>query len=318
MSFLDAITCGFGAVVLLYMVISAQSGVESIRRSTTSRPRPTSSKRRCWYGYKNLVVLRNTLQKTDEEKTKAQGRAAVLMSELERMREQSAQYTGDTLARRAHINKLKTDVLSLEEGAKRLQGGTDAKGPPGEQLRGFRGSGDRKYLTGVKLNGQRILILVDASASMLDETLVNVLRMRNLPDVQKMLAPKWQRAVRTADWLVDADSPGQQLPDVFLQHAARAAGRGHRRAVAERSRLPPAQQRDRRSQAHRAAGGHEPHQRVQRRQDVQSAARPDRDRHGRAADAGADVRRRSARPWMPISARSSSTNRCRRCRRTCP
>lgn len=201
MSFLDAVTCGFGAVVLLYMVISAQQGVESIRKVDDLAAEAYKLEEEVLVGYKNLVVLRNTLHKTEEEKTKAQGRAAVLMSELERMREQSAQYTGDTLARRAHINKLKADVLSLEEGTKRLQGGTDAKGPPGEQLRGFRGSGDRKYLTGIKMNGQRILILVDASASMLDETLVNVLRIRNLPDVQKMLAPKWQRAVRTADWL---------------------------------------------------------------------------------------------------------------------
>jgi len=36
---------------------------------------------------------------------------------------------------------------------------------------------------------------------MMDETLVNVLRMRNLPDVQRMLAPKWQRAVAIVDWL---------------------------------------------------------------------------------------------------------------------
>lgn len=201
MSFLDAITCGFGAVVLLYMVMSAQSGIRTIEQNDQRRAEAYKLEEEVLYGYKNLVVLRNTLEKTDDEKKRAQGRAAVLMSELERMREESARYSGDTLARRAHINKLKADVLSLEEGTKRLQGGTDAKGPPGEQLRGFRGSGDRKYLTGVKLNGQRILILVDASASMLDETLVNVLRMRNLPDVQKLLAPKWQRAVRTADWL---------------------------------------------------------------------------------------------------------------------
>jgi len=35
-------------------------------------------------------------------------------------------------------------------------------------------------LTGIKLRGHRTLILLDASASMLDETLVNVLRMRNM------------------------------------------------------------------------------------------------------------------------------------------
>ena len=34
------------------------------------------------------------------------------------------------------------------------------------------------YLTGMRVGGQRILILVDASSSMLDEQLVNILRVR--------------------------------------------------------------------------------------------------------------------------------------------
>jgi len=202
MSFLDAVTCGFGAVILLYMVISAQSGVETHRKRNERAAEATRLEEQVLHGYKNLVVLRNTLEKTEDQTKQATGRTAAVLAQLQRMRDEAAQYSGDSLARREHVNKLKADVLSLEEGAKRLQGGgQETKGPEGEQLRSFRGTGDRKYLTGIKVNGQRILILVDASASMLDETLVNVLRMRNLPDVQKMLAPKWQRAVRTADWI---------------------------------------------------------------------------------------------------------------------
>ncbi len=201
MSFLDAITCGFGAVVLLYMVMSAQSGVKRIRQNDELAAEAYKLEDQVLIGYKNLVVLRNTLEKTDEDKAHASARTVRVLDELQQIREETSRYSGDSLARRAHVNKLKSDLLSLEEGTKRLAGGTNAKGPEGDQLRGFRGSGDRRYLTGIKLNGQRILILVDASASMLDETLVNVLRMRNLPDVQKLLAPKWQRAVRTTDWL---------------------------------------------------------------------------------------------------------------------
>jgi hypothetical protein len=68
-------------------------------------------------------------------------------------------------------------------------------------LRTFVGDGDRQYLTGLKVGGERILILVDASASMLDETIVNVLVRRNLPDARKRQAEKWRQAVATVDWL---------------------------------------------------------------------------------------------------------------------
>jgi len=36
---------------------------------------------------------------------------------------------------------------------------------------------------------------------MLDETIVNILRRRNMPDDRKRAAPKWQRAIRTVEWL---------------------------------------------------------------------------------------------------------------------
>jgi hypothetical protein len=63
------------------------------------------------------------------------------------------------------------------------------------------GDGNRQYLTGLKVGGQRIFILVDASASMLGENIVNIVRRRNQPDEVKIRAPKWQRAVATVDWL---------------------------------------------------------------------------------------------------------------------
>lgn len=201
LSFLDAITAGFGAVILLYMVLSAQAGVERVRKNDELAAEAFRLEEEVLTGYKNLVVMRNTLEKTSDEQVRASGRTVRVLSELEKTRLEMSRYSGDSLARREHINKLKADLRSMEEGTRRLEGGTTTKGPEGERLRSFRGTGDRRYLTGIKLTGQRILILVDGSASMLDETLVNVLRMRNLPDVQKMLAPKWQRAVVTTDWL---------------------------------------------------------------------------------------------------------------------
>ena len=68
-------------------------------------------------------------------------------------------------------------------------------------MRRFTGDGDRQYLTGLKLGGSRILLLLDRSASMLDHSLVNVLRLRNMPESVQRRAEKWQQAVATVDWL---------------------------------------------------------------------------------------------------------------------
>jgi hypothetical protein len=86
-------------------------------------------------------------------------------------------------------------------GAKRLSGGAKSREVPGERVRAFVGDGDRQYLTGLKIGGRRILLLVDASASMLAETIVNAVRRRYLPDAERARADKWRKAVRAADWL---------------------------------------------------------------------------------------------------------------------
>ena len=85
----------------------------------------------------------------------------------------------------------------------------------GDKVRGFLGDGNRQYLTGLKLGGERILILVDGSASMLADSVVNALRRRNMDDAQKRQSDKWQWTLRTTDWLL-AQLPASSRFQVYL------------------------------------------------------------------------------------------------------
>ena len=71
----------------------------------------------------------------------------------------------------------------------------------GEASRQFSGDGDRAYVSGLKMSGKRLLILVDSSASMLDETIVNILRRRNMSDDRKRQSAKWQHTIKIVEWL---------------------------------------------------------------------------------------------------------------------
>ncbi len=201
MSFLDCICCGFGAVVLLYMIIAAQSGARNLQKSSDMTSEVNLLEEQVIDGYKNLAALRNTLQKTDQEKAQAAGRADRVLAELARMRQELAEYEGINIAKRESIEKLRADVRSVDEGMRRLEGGTVNAGPRGENLAAFRGTGERLYFNGLRVNGDRIAILVDVSASMLDETIVNVLRIRNLPAEQQMSTAKWRRTIDTLRWI---------------------------------------------------------------------------------------------------------------------
>ena len=200
LSFLDVIACGFGAIVLFYTILSAQAGVQRQERNDDLQAEVDRLEEEVLEGYKNLVVLRNALEST-EEAVPAEGLAARIIEQTEALRQQLAEAEEDTLSKREAIERLKQDLKSLEEGTRRLSAGTPSPGQPGTRIKGFVGSGDRQYLTGLKVGGERILILVDASASMMDETVVNVIRLRNMPEVRRMAAKKWRRTVATVDWI---------------------------------------------------------------------------------------------------------------------
>lgn len=202
LSFLDAMTCGFGAVILLYMVISASMGERAERVTSELVAEVDRLERRVLEEHEGLVELRNSLEQTVERRVEARGLAQRLVDRLEEIRLELATYEADTLARRESIERLKADVLSLEEEAKRLAAATPAEELPGDRRIAFVGDGDRQYLTGLKVGGSRILLLVDASASMLGEDLVNVLRRRNLPPREQLRAGKWRRAVAAGEWLL--------------------------------------------------------------------------------------------------------------------
>ncbi len=201
LSFLDAMTCGLGAVILLFMIINAAVRDHSVQVTSDLQAEVNRLEREVLEGHRNLVELRNSIRETDEERVLTQGLALRLIESLELIRVELATFEASTLARREHINQLQSDLRSLEEDARRLSASLPSDETPGDRVRVHIGDGDRQYLTGLKVGGNRILFLVDASASMLGSTIVNVIRRRNLPDKDKVRAAKWRQALATVDWL---------------------------------------------------------------------------------------------------------------------
>jgi hypothetical protein len=137
-----------------------------------------------------------------------------VLERIEEIREELANADATSLARRESVEKLKADLRSLEEDVKRLQALAPSDETPGDRVRSFTGDGDRQYLTGLKVGGSRILILLDTSASMLDDTLVNIIRRRNLSEAARRQAAKWKQAVATVDWLT-TQLPRQSRFQIF-------------------------------------------------------------------------------------------------------
>ena len=196
MAFLDVICCGFGSVVLFYTIISSQSGLARIKENSELAAESNRLEQLVLEGYKHLAELHNALAVTDEEKVKAAGMSRQVLEKLRMTQEELARYEHDTLARRESLERLKADLKSLEEGTRRLK----AAAPPTEGAAVTRVQ-DLQQLVTLRIDGKRVLMLVDASASMLDETVVNIIRLRNMPEERRIASAKWQQAVNTVAWV---------------------------------------------------------------------------------------------------------------------
>jgi hypothetical protein len=223
LSFLDCISCGFGAVVLLFVIINTQVASRADRASVELSSETDRIEEEVLEGRKNLVRLKNSLQERQEDQRIIAGEARRTAELLEKLRVELASDENQTVARKESIEQLQADVRQLEEANKRLAArAAEEKPTTGERLRTFVGEGNRQYLTGLKMGGQRVLILVDASASMLGRTYVNVIRFNSMPDERKLRAPKWQQAVKSVDWLTSQIRPGTQVQIYAFNEQARS------------------------------------------------------------------------------------------------
>ena len=192
LSFVDCMCCGLGAVVLLFMVINHASEVRATEanRKVTHRVSRLESQ---VLDKRRAVRLLNAMLKKAQERTEAlQSRAVALAAIL------NTRNSADGARER------REDIIALQDELKTIQFRLEdlrAQAAKEDATRTYVGEGDRQYLTGLKVGGRHILILVDASASMLDHTLVNIIRRRNMEDTAKRASAKWQRAVETVDWI---------------------------------------------------------------------------------------------------------------------
>jgi len=201
MSFLDCMSCGFGAVILFFMIINAQviHDVEDVpddQVGETTRLQYEILDQR-----KNMVLAKNSMERLEDEKIRAEDQIQQIIALIEKLKAELSENDKDTLAKIKRIEKLQSDIKTLEEEQKRLLALEAKSLTEGTRVRQFTGDGDRQYLTGLKVGGERILVLVDNSASMLDRKIINILRRRNMSDAVKLRSLKWRQAVASVDWL---------------------------------------------------------------------------------------------------------------------
>ena len=199
LSFLDIMSCGFGAVVLIFLIINhaTEKTVTVVNRDTLAEIRLLDYQ--VLQGEKGLAELQKELEERLRRLRETKRELSKIDTDVKESTVNLTELDEETLAKVEDLNKLKSDIDTQEKELERLRA-AEAESEGGN-IREVIGEGDRQYLTGLKVGGKRILIAIDVSASMLDSSIVNVLIRRNQSDARKLAAPKWQRTVSTVEWL---------------------------------------------------------------------------------------------------------------------
>lgn len=209
LSFLDCISCGFGAAVLLFMLVDHARADRDLTANSEMIARVNALDSGLLDSRHDLLSLRAALDDNEEATETASREAQHLREQIEQLKASLPQAEDSATTRRSRIEHLQDELLALETRVQAMRAA--AKEASGDATRRIAGEGRRQYLEGLSVNGQRVLILIDTSASMLADTIVEAVRRRNMSEERRLSAPKWRRSVATVDWMAAQIEPGAQF-----------------------------------------------------------------------------------------------------------
>lgn len=208
LSFLDIMSCGFGAVILVFLIIKHDVDTVVDAQNNTLKAEVNLLEEEILEGDKHLVKLKNTISTLNQALVETSGLARRINDEIDAINNKITQLDmpDDDQQILDLKHKIKTLMLEKEKLEDEQAKANDA--------RDFAGQGNRQYLTGLKLSGARTLILLDKSASMLDNSIVNIIRKKYVPDELKRSSAKWTRAILSVEWLI-AKFPVQSQYQIY-------------------------------------------------------------------------------------------------------
>ncbi len=185
LAFLDVMSCGLGAAVLLFLIID---------HNLTELAQASES------GEGDMQLLEQSIQEQEERIAEHRKQMRQLQRELESLAQQRVAAITTQAELRARQPQA-SDTARLEQELrarkKRLQDAEQSK-----QLRAKQGEGQRQYVAGFRVEGRRILILLDRSASMQDERIATIVRNKFLPVKYQIESYKWRWARSIFEWVL--------------------------------------------------------------------------------------------------------------------
>ena len=199
-------SCGLGAIVLVFLLVK-----DNVAPAAPETARPQTDLARL---AERQRTLRDDIQTVTDRRRAADRRIQAVSREVSDTR-QEAETRDEAAAEK------RRRIAALEEAIENIAPAETADVIETPE------AGEEQYLIGLGVEGRKVGILVDRSASMTDETLIDVIRRKNAPDAEKQAGPKWQRTKAIVRWLLARLPAGAEVSVVtYGDTAGYVGGRG--------------------------------------------------------------------------------------------
>ncbi len=189
LAFLDIMACGLGAVILVFMLVKHQITVAP----PTPKPEPdtmSESASDIQQLQSRADALRQTLQQLNSQYQDELAEVTQLRQRVTDLQRTLAQRDADLASGQRALENIKQDIARIRVPARQ----DDLLSSPQRR--------QEDYLLGLRVEGQKIALLIDSSASMSAERLIDIIKIKTHSVRQKRQAQKWQRTLRTVRWLL--------------------------------------------------------------------------------------------------------------------
>lgn len=203
LAFLDIMSCGLGAVILVFMLVKQKIDETPIEVDKLKQD------------ISQLEQVRNdaesTLSEIKEQLSSENARYQALQKQLDE--------------KQSTLNRQSQNVKSSEDVLEQLKSNITAIEIPKKQdLIGTPRINEENYLLGLKVEGPKIAILLDTSASMTNEKLIDIIRTKSNSQQNKQNSAKWVRTKNTLKWLLARLPQNSEVIVVAFSEDAKVLG----------------------------------------------------------------------------------------------
>lgn len=204
LAFLDIMSCGLGAVILVFMLVKQKIDETPVEIDNLKQD------------INQLEQVRDdaetTLGQIREQLSNENARYQALKKQLDDKQSSLASQSQQVQRSESELDELKSSITSIEVPQQQ------------QDLVESTRINEENYLLGLKVEGSKIAILVDTSASMTNEKLIDIIRTKSSSQQNKQNSAKWQRTKNVVEWLLARTPENSDVVVVAFSEDAKVLG----------------------------------------------------------------------------------------------